>query len=165
MNWSASTYFRRILPLNLLARQHKFTFCMVSGLQGFEDALKSAKSTTAFLCVSDTSDGFLDLDNAPRSREVKTVFLAMRHKALDMDERQQCMDIMRELFRQLMSAFIRERSLLHQLPLYVDPRISFSEIDRYFFTGCACAYFQIAADLPTNLAYNESEWSGSPFAT
>jgi hypothetical protein len=34
----------------------------------------------------------------------------------------------------------------------------FSEIDRYFFSGCACAYFQIAVDVYTDLRYNADEW-------
>ncbi len=42
--------------------------------------------------------------------------------------------------------------------LYLDPKISFQEIDRYFFTGCACAYFQIATDTYTNLCYDKGEW-------
>ena len=42
---------------------------------------------------------------------------------------------------------------------YLDPRISFNEIDRYFFSGCACSYFQIAVDVFTDLRYNANEWA------
>ncbi|MBQ0062995.1 MAG: hypothetical protein KBS94_03070 [Prevotella sp.] len=35
---------------------------------------------------------------------------------------------------------------------------SLQEIDRYFFSGCACAYFQIATDVYTDLRYNQEEW-------
>ncbi len=96
---------------------------------------------------------------APRTRRVKTVFLAMRHAIDDMDARQECIDTMRELFRQFMSVLIQERTKLEQHCIYLDPRITFNEIDRYFFSGCACCYFQIAIDIFTDLRYNENEWT------
>jgi ribosomal protein L7/L12 len=83
----------------------------------------------------------------------------MRHAVDDMDARTECMETMRELFRQFMSVLIREKIKLEQNHIYLDQRISFNEIDRYFFSGGACAYFQIAADIFTNLVYNPQEWS------
>jgi hypothetical protein len=83
----------------------------------------------------------------------------MRHKIDDMTARQECMEIMRELFRQFMSRLILERTRLEQNCIYLDPRISFNEIDRYFFSGCACCYFQVAVDVFTDLRLNESEWT------
>ena len=89
---------------------------------------------------------------------VKTIFMAMRHKIDDMKARNTCMDIMRELFRQYMSKLILEKTKLEQQCIYLAPRISFNEIDRYFFSGCACSYFQIAVDVYTDLRFNPSEW-------
>ena len=114
---------------------------------------------TAFVCVSDISQGFTDINNTPHTRRVKTVFLAMRHAIDDMKARQRCMDNMRELFRQFMSVLILEQTKLQEHSIYLDPRISFQEIDRYFLSGCACAYFQIAVDTYTDLQYNAQEWS------
>ena len=85
--------------------------------------------------------------------------LAKRHKIDDMAARTRCMETLRELFRQYMSLLILEKTKLEQHCIYLDPRISFNEIDRYFFSGCACAYFQIAVDVYTDLRYNEDEWT------
>ena len=156
--WDATTFFRDLVQKNKLAADEGFTFCRVSGLEGFEEALSNAQASTAFVCVSDIADGYTDLNNTPRTRRVKTVFMAMRHAAEDMEQRSECMEIMRELFRQFMSVLIRERVRLEQNCIYLDPRISFNEIDRYFFTGCACAYFQIAVDVFTDLRYRAEEW-------
>jgi hypothetical protein len=82
----------------------------------------------------------------------------MRHVVNDMSARERCMDIMRELFRQFMSVLIMEQTRLQQNNIYLDPRISFQEIDKYFFTGCACAWFQIAVDTYTDLQFNKDEW-------
>ena len=113
----------------------------------------------AFVCVSDIADGYTDLNNTPRTRRVKTVFLAMRHAADEMEARTECMEILRELFRQFMSRLLPEKVRLEENCIYLDPRISFTEIDRYFFSGAACAYFQIAVDVYTDLRYNPDEWN------
>lgn len=82
----------------------------------------------------------------------------MRHKAEDAKARQDCLDKMNELFRQFMSVLIQEKTRLSENSIYLDDRISFTEIDKYFYTGGACAYFQIAVDTFTNLVYDPNEW-------
>lgn len=158
-NWDATSFFEGLTKRNKFAQSKKFTFCRVSGLDGFEEALAKMLTKSAFVCVSDISQGFTDINNTPHTRRVKTVFLAMRHSLDNMVARQTCMDTMRELFRQFMSVLILEQTRLQQHSIYVDPRISFQEIDRYFFSGCACAYFQIAVDTYTDLQFNEAEWT------
>ena len=158
-DWNATQFFEELSAKNLLAQKERFRFCSVSGLDGFEEALQTAQATTAFICVSDIADGYTELNNTPRTRRVKTVFLAMRHAPENMESRNECMETMRELFRQFMSVLTLERVKLEQNCIYLDPRISFNEIDRYFFSGCACAYFQIAVDVFTDLRYNADEWN------
>ena len=157
-DWNATRFFEELIANNKLAVAEGFTFCKVSWLEGFEDALHAMQSATAFCCVSDIADGYTELNNTPRTRRIKTVFLAMRHAIDDMDARNECMETMRELFRQLMSRLTLERVRIEQNCIYIDPRISFNEIDRFFFSGCACSYFQIAVDVYTDLRVDYSEW-------
>lgn len=157
-NWDATSFFQSLTERNKFAKQHKFIFAKVSGLDGFEEALHSLQSATAIIAVSDISQGYIEVNNSPHTRRVKTVFLAMRHALGDMDARQSCMNTMREVFRQFMSVLILERTKLEQNNIYLDPRISFQEIDQYFFSGCACAYFQLAIDTYTDLRYDPTEW-------
>ena len=159
-DWSATDFFQNLVSKNKLANTNQFVFCKVSGLEGFEEALHAIQQASAFCCVSDIADGYTELNNTPRTRRIKTVFLAMRHAIDDMDARNECMEIMRELFRQLMSVLTLERVKLEQNCIYLDPRISFNEIDRYFFNGAAGAYLQIAVDVFTDLRYNPDEWNG-----
>ncbi|WP_303023036.1 hypothetical protein [Duncaniella muris] len=156
--WDATAFFERLTSLNSFAREHAYRFSRVSSLEGFHDALSRMASTSAFIAVSDTSSGSLDIENTPHIRRIKTVFLAKRHAVDDMKARERCMDNMRELFRQFMSILILEKTKLEENNIFLDPRISFTEIDRYFFTGCACAFFQIALDTYTDLSYNPDEW-------
>ncbi|WP_308234796.1 hypothetical protein [uncultured Prevotella sp.] len=158
INWDATAFFASITDSNKFAKAHDFVFARVSGLDGFEEALQQLQSAPAFVAVSDISQGYIEVNNSPHTRRVKTVFLAMRHALGDMTARQECMDTMRELFRQFMSKLILEKTRQEQQNIYLDPRISFQEIDQYFFSGCACAYFQIAVDTYTDLRYDPTEW-------
>lgn len=160
-NWDASTFFEHLTATNRHAVDAGYRFIRVSSLDGFHEALNNMMSASAIVAVSDTSQGYMSLENTPHTRRVKTVFLAMRHAVDNMEEREECMSDMRELFRQFMSVLIKEKTRLEQHCVFIDERISFSEINRYFFTGCACAYFQIAVDTYTNLQYNPEEWQTS----
>lgn len=157
-NWNAAAFFERLTDSNILARQNNFVFCRVSGLDGFEEALESMQNSLAFVCVSDTSQGFTELHTSPHTRRIKTVFLAMRHAINDMAAREECLDLLREIFRQFMSVLILEATKLEEHFVHIDPRITFNEIEQYFFSGCACASFQVAIDTFTDLRYNADEW-------
>lgn len=160
--WKVDKYFKRLLDLNRLAIKHDFNFCLVSGLQGLEDMLHLSQSCTSFFAVSDTSDGYMSIDQSAQNRRVKTVFMAMRHAESDMQARNMCMDIMREIFRQIMTVLSRDRRRFANLKLFIDGRVQFSEIEQYFFTGCACAYFQIAVDNFRPVCICENDWTDKP---
>lgn len=111
-------------------------------MEGFEEALAQMQTASAFVCVSDIADGYTELNNTPRTRRVKTVFLAMRHAAEDMEARSECMETMRELFRQFASQLILEKTRLEENCIYIDPRITFNEIDRYFSPAAPALIFK-----------------------
>ena len=158
VDWSAITFFENLTKRNKLAREKHFAFRKVSGLTGFEEAIGSMQNTTAFVCVSDISQGKTTMDNTPHIDKVKTVFLAMRHPIDDMARRMQCMDTMHELFRQFCTVLIKEKTRLEQECIYIDERITFQEIDRYFLSGCACAWFQISVTKYVDMRYDENKW-------
>ena len=158
INWDAVAFFEHLTKTNKLAQKEGFNFCRISGLEGFEECIHALQSTANFIAVSDIAQGYTELNTTPHTRRVKTVFLAMRHALDDMQARQQCMDIMRELFRQFMSVLIQEKTRVEEQHIYLDARISFQEIDRYFLSGCACAFVQVATDVYTDLRYNQEEW-------
>ena len=157
-NWDATAFFRDLAERNKLAQEKGYRFARVSGLAGLEEFIEQAQTATAAICVSDVSPGFTEMNNTPHTRRVKTVFLMKRHALNNMDARQACMDEMREIFRQFMSVLFKERTRIEQGILYLDPRVQFTEIEQYFAMGAACAYFQIAFDVYTNLVYRPEEW-------
>lgn len=156
-SWDSAAFFESLTRHNILAQSYGFTFCRISGLQGLEDALQ--RDALNLVCISDVSEGYVELDVSPHNRSVKTVFMAMRHEVEDMDGRMRCMEVMREIFRQFMSVLIREKIKLEEAHIFIDPRINFNEIEQYFFTGAACCFFNIAVDVVTDLRLNRAEWS------
>lgn len=157
-DWDAAAFFRRLTEKNKLARKGGYTFCLVSGLAGLEDVLQNWQESLAFVCVSDISDGYTDISRTPAQKRVKTVFLVKRHAVDDMEARNAAMSELREIFRQFMTVLTRQQTRLSQECIYLEPRISFSEIERYFAPGAACAYFQIAVNLRTSLEFDADEW-------
>lgn len=157
-NWDAAAFFEKLTAANKFAKDNNFNFSRVSSLEGFHALISTALSSKAFVAVSDTSSGATELNNTPHTRRVKTVFLFMRHKVDDAKARQACLEKMNELFRQFMSVLIQEKTRLRENSIYLDDRIAFTEIDKYFYTGGACAFFQVAVDTFTNLVYNPDEW-------
>lgn len=157
------SFFRHLTESNRLAKEYGFRFEIVSGLDGFEDTLHSIADAIALVCVDDTSQGDIVTANTPHKKSFRTVFLYMRH-AVDnwMENRQRCFNIMRELFRQFMTVLIRQRVRLRLENTIINPDVSFHEIDKYFFTGGACAWFQIEVDKFISLEYNHEEWLTDP---
>ncbi|MDD6228764.1 MAG: hypothetical protein PUA94_07065 [Bacteroidales bacterium] len=158
-NWNAAAFFERLTNNNKLANAENFRFQSVSSLEGFHTLISQTLSLKACVAVSDTSEGGTEMNNTPHTRRVKTVFLFMRHAADRQDLRQKCLDTMNELFRQFLSVLIQERTRLSEGGIYMDPYIKFHEIDKYFYSGGACAFFQIAIDTFTDLSYNPDEWT------
>ena len=157
-NWDAAAFFERLTKSNRLASEKEFRFDRVSSLEGYHTLISTSISMKACVAVSDTSEGGTEMNNTPHTRRVKTVFLFMRHKVDDMSARQKCLETMNELFRQFLSVLIQEKTRLSEDCIYIDPYIKFHEIDKYFYTGGACAFFQIAVDTFTDLSYNSDEW-------
>ena len=159
VDWDSTAFFERLTASNRLAQAHAADFCRVSGLDGFNECLGRMKSSKLIIAASDTSSGaFIMNDNTPHNDRVKLFFFAMRHKLDDMAAREKALDLMRELFRQFMTKLMLEKVRLEEQCLYLDDAISFNEIDQYFFSGMACAYFQIKVTTYSDLRYNPDEW-------
>ena len=156
--WDAAEFFRSLTERNRLARSHGFRFARVSGLSGFEDALESMRDAVAMVCVSDQSDGAYELFNTQHVRRVKSVFMVMRHASGDMEARRRCLAVMRELCRQFLSVIIRQEVRMAEGFPYVDERVPFTEIEEDFFSGGACAHFQISYCFYQSLEFNPEEW-------
>lgn len=158
-NWDSSGYFKELVGSNKLSRSLGLIFCNVSGLQGFEDVISTMQDVPGFVALADSSDGLVSIDITPNAKRMKTVFIGIRHLENDMPARDKCLEKIREIFRQFLSHLLREKNRLHSQGIYLKPEITFHEIDRYFASGCACAYFQITVSTSVDLRFNIEEWT------
>ncbi len=156
--WSIEDYLRRAIARNRLMKEAEFVFRSVSGPDGFLDAADTFQSEPALFCVCDESDGAVTMNNSPVTRRVKTVWMCMRHAAGNPDLRRQCLKTMREGFRQLVSLMLHDRVALQSRGVYINPEITFHEVDSYFWSGGACAWWQVAVDVTTSLIFNPNHW-------
>lgn len=158
MDWNAVNYFSSLTARNKLARKHNFYFCPVSGIENIEGVLHRMQNTANFVCVSETVEGGLNLNNTPHTRRIKDVFIIMRHQIDNIPARNECMAVMNELLRQFMSDLQLENTRLDNSRLYLEPQVRFTELPQYLFSGCAAIRFQVVANIYTDLQFNTSEW-------
>lgn len=156
--WSATDYFRGLIELNKMAVREKVKFCQVSSLQGFQDVLAELKGRRPVFAASDTSYGNLYTENTPHFERIKLFFIAFPCPLDKMEARENAMRKVRDLFRQLISALLLEKTRLEQDHIYIDEEITFNEIDKYVFSGMAAAYFNVRVINYTDTSYNPDEW-------
>ena len=158
INWDATSFFEKLASKNKLAKEKHFGFFRVSRLEGFEEVLRNLQSTANFICVkwhrprlhgaqhntahSKSEDGVLC--HASRSWWYGSTSGVHGHHAWVIPSVYVCTHT--------------RKTRVEEEHIYLDPRISFQEIDRYFLSGCACAFFQVATDVYTDLRYNQEEW-------
>lgn len=156
----AFALFSRLTAVNALCRRYGFQCVQVSDLEGFSDCLQELQEMRPLVAVSDTSAGTLSTVGSPVTRRLKTVFMFMPHSLTDrpMERRADCFAVMREIVRQFMTVIIRQSTRLRLGGLTIDPTVVFEEIDQYFYSGGACAYYSITTERRTELVLDEGHW-------
>ena len=142
--WDASAFFENLCATNRLARHEGFTFCRVSGLDGFEEAVNTMQTASAFVCVSDIADGYTELNNTPRTRRVKTVFIFTRNARGDVTE---CTRLMKELGLDAV-----------RLRVWVDPKDGFSSKEDVLVMAKRAK----ALDMAIMIDFHYSDWWADP---
>lgn len=162
--FSITPIINHFVDCNKMVRENKFEFAEVSGLEGHLDTLRSGSVSASpnLIAVDDTSEGSTMLNNQPMRRVVKLVMISMRHAAGDSTARAECFEIMHEIFRQFMSAILMKKNEWSAKGVYLHPNIAFNEMDSYYFTGAACAWFQITFDIGTDMQFRADEWLNNP---
>lgn len=155
-------YFRDLAQKNKLAKEHHFFPCTCSGISSLEGVLANFRREQAFICVEDTNDSTTEENSGGFfSRRAFTVFIMARYRYDDMDDREQKLNICRQIFRQFHSRMLMDREHLSQELAYLNvERVSSREFGQYFINGCTGLYFMVDLSEPINLEYNAEEWEG-----
>ena len=159
--FDAHGYFQALCTKNKLAQVHGFFPCSCSGINSLEEVVDNFKTQSAFLFVDDTNDGVTEQRSGCFFKTLTfTVFLLKNYTFGDMTERQEALDICRQLFRQLHSRLLIDVDDLECEQIYMNTdRVYSREIGQYFMAGSTGLYFMVDVSEPTDLTYNSDEWA------
>lgn len=162
MLFPALDYFSRLAKTNRLAAANGFHPCLCSGPDSIDGIMQGFKRYQNFIMVDDTTSqqtfsngvGFF-------RRDVYTVFILAAYRREDMVDREQKLNLCRDIFRQFHSRLLYDRDSLG------DDRLTFlqlgniysTELPRYSYNGVTGLYFMIQNEQPIDISYDSSEWT------
>lgn len=158
--FDAISYFKGMAEKNKLAKCMGFHPCTCSGINSLEEVLANFRTKSAFLAVDDTNDGVTERRSGGFfKKRTFTVFLLKQYRYDDMSDRQDALDICRQIYRQIHSRLLKDKERMNDSLVYLNvDNIYTRELGEYFISGCTGLYFMIDVSEPINLMYDEHEW-------
>lgn len=182
-SFAAIEYFSRLASSNLLALSNGFKFADVSGTDSLEGLLLNFKSAKNFILFTDTlsqdifEDGvnyegltnwrgkslrkqFFCNGSGYFRRDVYTVFILMHYRYNDMSDRDEKLDICREIFRQMNSRILYDRDCIcdERLTYLNLENVFVRELSGYEMNGVTGLCFMIQNEQPIDISYDSAEW-------
>lgn len=158
--FDAISYFKGMASKNKLAKVLGFYPCTCSGMNSLEDVLANFRTKSAFLAVDDTNDGVTERRSGGFfKKRTFTIFLLNKYRYDDMADRQQSLDVCRQIYRQIHSRLLVDKERMSNSLVYLNvDNIYTRELGEYFISGCTGLYFMVEVSEPINLMYDELEW-------
>ena len=182
-SFAAIEYFSRLASSNLLALSNGFKFADVSGTDSLEGLLLNFKSAKNFILFTDTLSQdifehgvnyegltnwrgkslrkqFFCNGSGYFRRDVYTVFILMHYRFNDMTDRDDKLDICREIFRQMNSRILYDRDCEcdDRLTYLNFENVFVRELSGYEKNGVTGLYFMIQNEQPIDISYDRAEW-------
>lgn len=162
--FDAINYFREMADRNKLAAREGFHTVVISNSNNLEGLFEHYRDYDRFIAVSDTNTGNLSSQDGAFNflkRRAYTVFVLAGYEHDNMEDRQQKLDLCRELFLQLVKRIVRDKYLYRDKGTYFDTQaIPNQEIGRYYLSGMTGLHFTLYVSEPVNLEYDKNEWEG-----
>ena len=163
--WDATEYIRDLTERNRLAQQEECKFALVSGWEGLTEVIQNMRKHKAFVAIDETAESMTHKVGAGYfETKVHTVFLLMRYKALDEEDRLAKLRICREIMRQFQAKMIIDAEQLAAATIYLDSDFQAREIGRIILNGLTGLYFTFSFDRPQELVLKADDWD-NPFVT
>ena len=152
MIFDALHYFEKLARQNRLCQEHGFRPVFCSGPESLEGIMQEFQKTANFVCIDDTTDQNLYSKGVSYfKRRVYTVFILAAYRWDDMEDREEKLNLCREIFQQFARRMNWDRALYSK------------EFGRYTMNGVTGLYFMVENDEPESMDYEdeqqlESEW-------
>ena len=163
VGFDAFSYFRDLTRQNKHTSELGFTPTTCSTPASFEGMLQNMAKSKNFVVIDDTNEGNVAINGDGSYRKVMTytVWILMRYKQFDMNDRQEKLNTCRKIFRQFLSKIVidkynwQDNYNTYTLSDQIDSR----EIGAYFINGLTGVEFHLDVSEPLNLEFNYEEWN------
>ena len=163
VGFDAFSYFRDLTKLNKLTSELGFTPTTCSTPASFEGMLQNMAKSKNFVVIDDTNEGNVAIngDGSYRKMMTYTVWILMRYKQFDMNDRQEKLNTCRKIFRQFLSKIVIDKyNWQEDYHTYtISDQIDSREIGAYFINGLTGVEFHLDVSEPLDLEYNYEEWN------
>jgi hypothetical protein len=162
MIFDALHYFETLAQQNRLCRLNGFKPVFCSGPDSIEGIMQQFQKTANFVCIDDTTDQNLYSEGVSYfKRRVYTVFILASYRWDDMEDREEKLNLCREIFAQFVRRMIWDRQQREgedddMIFLNVE-RIYSKEFGRYTMSGVTGLYFMVENDEPAPMDYEDAE--------
>ena len=168
MIFDALTYFKKLAESNRLCLKHGFKAVFCSGPDSIEGVMQQFQKTANFVMIDDTTDQNLYSEGVSYfKRRVYTVFILAAYRWDDMEDREQKLNLCRNIFQQFVRRMIwdknnREDANDDMTFLNVE-KVYSKEFGRYTMNGVTGLYFMVENDEPEEMDYEDelqlqTEW-------
>lgn len=168
MIFDALTYFKKLAESNRLCLQHGFKPVFCSGPDSIEGVMQQFQKTANFVMIDDTTDQNLYSEGVSYfKRRVYTVFILAAYRWDDMEDREQKLNLCRNIFQQFVRRMIWDKNNREDADddmtfLNVE-KVYSKEFGRYTMNGVTGLYFMVENDEPEEMDYEDelqlqTEW-------
>ena len=166
MIFDALNYFEKLARQNKLCVENGFMPVFCSGPDSIEGIIQNFQKTANFVCIDDTTDQNLYSEGVSYfKRRVYTVFVLAQYRWDDMKDREEKLNLCREVFKQFVKRMIWDRTQREddETAFLNVEKIYSKEFGRYTMSGVTGLYFMVENDEPASMEYEdeqqlESEW-------
>ena len=166
MIFDALTYFETLAKKNKLCVEKGFKPVFCSGPDSIEGIMQQFQKTANFVCIDDTTDQNLYSEGVSYfKRRVYTVFVLAQYRWDDMKDREDKLNLCREVFKQFVKRMIWDRTQREddETAFLNVEKVYSKEFGRYTMSGVTGLYFMVENDEPASMEYEdeqqlESEW-------
>ena len=162
MTFDALHYFERLAQQNRLCRENDFRPVFCSGPDSIEGIMQEYQKTANFVCIDDTTDQNLYSEGVSYfKRRVYTVFILASYRWDDMEDREQKLNLCREVFRQFVRRMIWDRAQREvegdDMTFLNVEKVYSKEFGRYTMSGVTGLYFMVENDEPESMEYEDEQ--------
>jgi len=168
MIFDALTYFKKLAESNRLCLEHGFKAVFCSGPDSIEGVMQQFQKTANFVMIDDTTDQDLYSEGVSYfKRRVYTVFILAAYRWDDMEDREQKLNLCRDIFQQFVRRMIWDKNNREDADddmtfLNVE-KVYSKEFGRYTMNGVTGLYFMVENDEPEEMGYEDelqlqTEW-------